>query len=107
MKESKVDLKTIIETCRSCKALIPINEILEIAEGSFSILYNEGTILKKVEEKIGEHDWNVLITSIFATFFSSLYATAELSEDTDKAKEFGKKVGAAFVAFSEKEGGKA
>ena len=104
MKESKIDLKTIIEKCESCETEIPIYGVVEIAKGSFSLLYNEGTILKRVEEKIGEHDWNVLVTSVLATFLSSLYATVELSKDMEKVKDFGKKVGAKFVAVSKEDG---
>ena len=96
---SKIDLKQVVEKCEKCTKVITIKEVTEIAQGSLSLLYNQGSILKRVEKTIGEEDWNILVTSVLGTFLSSLYATAELSDDIEKAKQFGKDIGASGIAI--------
>lgn len=94
----RVDLKLIIETCKESDAKIDFEQLIDVMMGSISYLYNDGTILKRVERKIGQEDWNILITSVLSTFLSSLYATVELKDNTEKAAEFGKEIGAKEMA---------
>jgi len=96
----KVDLKQIIEKCEKCEKPITVKEVVEIAQGSLSLLYNQGTILKRVEKTLGEKDWNILLTSVLGTFLSSLYATVELGGDLDKSAQFGKEIGASVMAVN-------
>ena len=54
---------------------------------------------RELKRDLVKKDWNILVTSITGTFLSSLYATAELSEDPEKAIKFGKEIGAKGVAL--------
>lgn len=94
-----VDLMKILKKCKKCDKKLTVAEVAYVAQNSFALLYHEGTALKRIEKRLGEKDWNILVTSITGTFLSSLYATAELSEDPEKAIKFGKEIGAKSVAL--------
>ncbi len=98
MSTPKIDLKQVVEKCEGCLKPITVKEVTEIAQGSLSLLYNQGTILKRVEKTIGEQDWNILVTSVLGTFLSSLYASTELNGDLGKAAKFGQDIGASGMA---------
>ena len=74
MKESP--LEKIIEDCLNSDAEISLNLVTELYQTTLSVLYNDGDILKKVEEKIGKEDFNILFTSLTVSFLTTLYANA-------------------------------
>ena len=96
----KIPLKKIMEDCKKSKKKIALKDVAEIAEGSFSLLYNQGSILKRVDKKIGEEDFNILVTSCLSTLMGSLYATCEgkFKNEEDIIK-YGQSIGATGVAI--------
>ena len=97
---NKIPLKQIMDDCKKSKKKIKISEVADIVEGSLSLLYNQGSILKRVEKKIGEEDWNILITSCLSTLMGSIYANAEGNFKTESdAIKYGESIGASGVAI--------
>ena len=96
----KIPLQKIMEDCKKSKKKIALKDVAEIAEGSLSLLYNQGSILKRVEKKIGDEDFNILVTSCLSTVMGSLYATCEgkFKNEEDVVK-YGQSIGATGVAI--------
>lgn len=97
---NKVNLKRIIESCKKSRATLSVKDVAEIIEASVKVLYNTGTILKKVERKIGEEDFNALVTSCLGTLLTNIYINAE--KDVDIV-EFGNEIGASGSCIVKKE----
>lgn len=102
-----IPLKDIMDKCKKSKKKIKVSDVAEIAETCLGLLYNQGTILKRVEKKIGEEDWNILVTSCLSTLFGTIYANTEGKFKTEAdAINYGKSIGATGVAIKHKNGGK-
>lgn len=91
-----IPLEQIMTNAKACDKKIKVKDVAELIEGSYAVLYNEGTILKEVEKKIGDADYNVLITSLLGTFMSTIYANANF-KNIDKMVEYGKNVNASKI----------
>ena len=96
----KIPLQKIMEDCKKSKKKIALKDVADIVEGSLSLLYNQGSILKRVDKKIGDEDFNILVTSCLSTVMGSLYATCEgkFKNEEDVVK-YGQSIGATGVAI--------
>lgn len=98
----------IVEKCLKCKETLTVSDASSVVIGSMKVCYQEGTLLKEVEKKIGEGMFNRMCNLLLSTTLASMYGTAVGMKDTEKAKEFGKEIGAeptiAIVATDLKEG---
>ena len=95
-----IPLKQIMDDCKKSKKKIKVSQVAEIAEESLALLYNQGTILKRVEKKIGEEDFNILVTSCLSTLMGSIFANAEGNFKTENdAIKYGESIGASGVAI--------
>ena len=73
----EINLKKLIDDCLTSENTLTVKEVAEITQLSFSLLYNEGSLLKEVEKKIGEKDFNVMVTSIFTTLLTNVYSNSK------------------------------
>ena len=74
----KIPLDKIFEDALKSEKLVKVKDVAETFQQTIAILYNKGSVLKRIENKIGEEDFNILITSLSATFLTTIYANAEL-----------------------------
>lgn len=92
-----IPLKKIVDDCKACNKPIDVSEVADIYLGSFSTLYNEGGVLKEVEKRIGEDNFNLFVTSMMSTFLVTLYCSANF-DNVEDAIRYGASVGAQKAA---------
>ena len=99
---NKVPLEKIMTDCKKCNKNVKVKDVAEVFEESIAILYNTGSILKRIEKKIGEDDFNGLITSIMATFLSTIYANAQF-DSVEESIAYGSKINATSIGIKKGE----
>lgn len=90
---NKIPLKDLIDECKKSKKKVNISTVAKVIEEGIGLLYNQGTVLKRVEKKVGEEDFNILLTSLISTIMGTLYANATFKTQ-EELIEYGKKIGA-------------
>lgn len=94
----KVGLQKVIEDCKKSTKSIKVKDVAEVFEMSISALYQGGSILKRIREKIGDDDFNGLITSIMCTTLSTIYTNTQF-DNIDDMITYGKEINASFVGI--------
>ena len=97
----KIPLSKVIEDAKKCNKSVPVKEVANIVEFTMASLYHEGKILKEVEQTIGEHKFNVLMTSIIGTIISSTYANFGLETDEERMA-YGASINASAIGLIRK-----
>lgn len=90
---NKINLQKIVEDCKACNKQLTVSEATDIFISSYSMLYNEGSVLKDIEKKLGDNEYNLLITSMMSTFLTNLFVNKAF-DDINDAIQYGASVGA-------------
>ena len=91
-----VPLQKIVNDCKNCNKEVKVKDVAEVFEESIAILYNKGSILKRIEKKIGKDDFNGLITSIMATVLSTIYSNAQF-DSVEEMIDYGSEINATEI----------
>ena len=91
-----IPLEQIMKDAKKCNKTVKVSDVADVMENGFSALYQSGTILKKVQAKVGDEDFNTLITSLLSTFITTIYANANF-ETQEEMLEYAAKVNASKV----------